>query len=207
MISQQQAKDLGAQEVRRASMRVPGRPCASQGARAIVPTRPRPPDPTSQLPRARPSPRRHTPPARPTRPLPPALQVTTDHVLLGLVAEDSEGKHGYLDSGLTHERVRAAVESLTGRRKAITGADNIPFSREVRKTFEAATNVSDAGAGGRRAACCLCQGVGGGVEGRCVDSSIREPAPLKTLYIILATPIHTHTPTGVQAQRRDVHQP
>jgi hypothetical protein len=40
------------------------------------------------------------------------------------------------------QRARAAVQALTsGRRRAADGADNIPFSREVRKTFEAATNV------------------------------------------------------------------
>ncbi|GBF96568.1 ATP-dependent Clp protease ATP-binding subunit [Raphidocelis subcapitata] len=69
-----------------------------------------------------------------------ASEVTTDHVLLGLVAEDTASKAGYLDTGLTQERARAAVEAISGRRKANTAADNIPFSREVRKTFEAATN-------------------------------------------------------------------
>ncbi|KAI8463034.1 MAG: ClpD chaperone, Hsp100 family [Monoraphidium minutum] len=69
-----------------------------------------------------------------------ANEVTTEHVLLGLVQEDSAAKGGYMNSGLTHEKARAAVEALSGRRKAITGTDNIPFSREVRKTFEAATN-------------------------------------------------------------------
>lgn len=69
-------------------------------------------------------------------------QVTTEHVLLGLVAEETGSKNGFLNSGLTAERARAAVESLSGKRKPISTHDNIPFSREVRKTFEAATNVS-----------------------------------------------------------------
>jgi hypothetical protein len=116
--------------------------------------------------------------------------VTTEHVLLGLVAEDAASKAGYLNSGLTLEarahagarvsgscragaatgrgtvapaadrvpprqpphrapppqRARAAVEALGGRRKANTAADNVPFGRDVRKAFEAATNV---GGGGR----------------------------------------------------------
>ncbi len=67
-------------------------------------------------------------------------------MLLGLVAEDSSSKHGYLDSGVTEERARTAVAALGGRRKANTSTENIPFSREVRKTFEAATNVRCLGA-------------------------------------------------------------
>lgn len=74
-------------------------------------------------------------------------QVSSEHVLLGLVAEETTSKAGYLNSGLTHERVRQAVENLSGRRKANTAADNIPFSREVRKMFEAATNVRSGQAG------------------------------------------------------------
>lgn len=70
-------------------------------------------------------------------------QVTTEHVLLGLIAEDTSSKHGFMNSGLTVEKARAAVETLSGRRKPISTHDNIPFSREVRKTFEAATNVSE----------------------------------------------------------------
>jgi hypothetical protein len=82
-----------------------------------------------------------------TLPPPSALrttpQVTTQHVLLGLIAEDDASKRGYLNSGLTHERALAAVEALSGRRKANTATENIPFSREVRKTFEVATNVRE----------------------------------------------------------------
>lgn len=51
-------------------------------------------------------------------------------------------KNGFLNSGLTSEKARAAVQSLSGKRKPISTTDSIPFSREVRKTFEAATNVS-----------------------------------------------------------------
>ncbi|WIA36448.1 hypothetical protein OEZ86_007755 [Tetradesmus obliquus] len=69
-----------------------------------------------------------------------APEVTTEHVLLGLIAEDTSSKHGFMNSGLTVEKARAAVETLSGRRKPISTHDNIPFSREVRKTFEAATN-------------------------------------------------------------------
>lgn len=82
-----------------------------------------------------------------------SLQVTTDHVLLGLVAEDSSSKNGYMNSGLTSERAKAAVEALSGKKKPITTTENIPFSREVRKTFEAATNVSLLHAGASHRCC------------------------------------------------------
>ena len=66
-------------------------------------------------------------------------------MLLGLIAEDTASKGaGYLGhAGLTVDAVREAVEAAQGfRRKPNATSDNIPFSREVRKTFEAATNVS-----------------------------------------------------------------
>ena len=63
-------------------------------------------------------------------------------MLLGLIAEDTSSKAGFMNSGLTVDRARSAVVALSGgKRKPHTGSDNIPFSREVRKTFEAATNV------------------------------------------------------------------
>jgi ATP-dependent Clp protease ATP-binding subunit ClpC len=82
-------------------------------------------------------------------------QVTTEHVLLGIITEDTSSKNGYLNSGLTAEKARAAVQSLSGKRKPISTTDSIPFSREVRKTFEAATNVS-AGWLGLKAAAWIC---------------------------------------------------
>lgn len=57
------------------------------------------------------------------------------------MAEDAVSRNGFMNSGLTCERVRAAVVAQSGRKKPITTNENIPFSREVRKTFEAATNV------------------------------------------------------------------
>jgi hypothetical protein len=77
----------------------------------------------------------------------PRAQVTTEHILLGLVAEDTQSRGGYLNSGLSAERAKAAVEAANGKRRPNTSADNIPFSREVRRTFEAATNVGAAAAG------------------------------------------------------------
>lgn len=72
-----------------------------------------------------------------------SLQVTTEHVLLGLITEDTSSKNGFLNSGLTAEKARAAVQSLSGKRKPSHNTEQtVPFSREVRKTFEAATNVS-----------------------------------------------------------------
>jgi hypothetical protein len=75
-------------------------------------------------------------------------QVTTEHVLLGLIMEDTASKNGFLNSGLTADKARSAVQSLSRRRKPISTTDSIPFSREVRKTFEAATNVSFLWCGG-----------------------------------------------------------
>ena len=74
--------------------------------------------------------------------VPLRLQVGTEHVLLGLVAEDSLSKHGYLNSGLSLEAAKTAVEALSGRRRPLATNDAIPFSREVRRNFELATNVS-----------------------------------------------------------------
>lgn len=70
------------------------------------------------------------------------LQVNTEHVLLGLIAEESLSKNGYLNSGLTAERAKASIEAIFGRRRALTSSDNVPFSREVRKMLENATHVS-----------------------------------------------------------------
>lgn len=39
-----------------------------------------------------------------------AAEVTTEHVLLGLINEDAVSKNGYLDTGLTIERATAAVQ-------------------------------------------------------------------------------------------------
>jgi hypothetical protein len=62
-----------------------------------------------------------------------------------------------MNSGLTVEKARSAVETLSGKRKPISTHDNIPFSREVRKTFEAATNVSESlQLLGAACACTLC---------------------------------------------------
>ncbi|GBF97872.1 hypothetical protein Rsub_10227, partial [Raphidocelis subcapitata] len=71
-----------------------------------------------------------------------APEVTTEHVLLGLVYEEGAARHGYLGSGLTPEAARAAVEAAGARRRGPgpSGSDGIPFSREVRRTFEAATS-------------------------------------------------------------------
>lgn len=69
-------------------------------------------------------------------------QVGTEHVLLGLVAEDNLSKHGYLNSGLTLEAARTGVEANFGKKRSLTTNDAIPFSREVRKNFELATSVS-----------------------------------------------------------------
>lgn len=67
-------------------------------------------------------------------------QVATEHILLGLIAEDTS-KIGYLNSGASLELVRESVRALNGRRAPIQSNETIVFSRAVRRTFEAATNV------------------------------------------------------------------
>ena len=69
-------------------------------------------------------------------------QVNTEHLLLGLIEEDVLSKAGYLNSGMDAEKAKQAIEELTGKRKPVTSADPIVFSRGVRRTFEAATTVS-----------------------------------------------------------------
>mmetsp|Transcript_10026 Transcript_10026/g.21446 ORF Transcript_10026/g.21446 Transcript_10026/m.21446 type:complete len:958 (+) Transcript_10026:149-3022(+) len=70
-----------------------------------------------------------------------ASEVNTEHILLGLISEETISKNGYLNSGLTAERAKTAVESLFGKKRPLSSTENsIPFSREVRRTFEAATN-------------------------------------------------------------------
>lgn len=79
----------------------------------------------------------------PGRPCPAyPLQVCVEHILLGLICEETTSKNGYLESGITRERAQAVVEAMSGKRRPNTGSDTIAFSREVRRIFEAATNVS-----------------------------------------------------------------
>ncbi len=57
------------------------------------------------------------------------------------MAEESLSKNYYLNSGISAERAKAAVEALYGRKRPVNTGESIPFSREVRKMFEAATHV------------------------------------------------------------------
>ena len=54
--------------------------------------------------------------------------------------EDTASKNGYLNTALTAEMVRSAVEELNGKKRPQAASETIIFSREVRRTFEAATN-------------------------------------------------------------------
>lgn len=64
----------------------------------------------------------------------------SDHILLGLVCEDSQSRNGYLNSGLTLEKLRDRLGE--GKKRAVLSGESIPFSKEVRRVFEHATNVS-----------------------------------------------------------------
>ena len=54
----------------------------------------------------------------------------------------SKPGQGYLNSGLTSEKAKSAIEELTGKKRPPMSGDAIVFSRGVRRTFEAATNAS-----------------------------------------------------------------
>ncbi|GAX82036.1 hypothetical protein CEUSTIGMA_g9464.t1 [Chlamydomonas eustigma] len=70
-----------------------------------------------------------------------STEVNTEHLLLGLIEEDTLSKNGYLNSGLTLDGVRGVLETLTGgKKKPVPSTETIVFSRGVRRTFEAATN-------------------------------------------------------------------
>uniref|UniRef100_A0A7S0WMJ2 Clp R domain-containing protein n=1 Tax=Chlamydomonas leiostraca TaxID=1034604 RepID=A0A7S0WMJ2_9CHLO len=70
-----------------------------------------------------------------------AAEVSTEHILLGLISEETNSKNGYLNSGLSLERAKAQVEAFSGgKKRPVPTGESIPFSRDVRRTFEAATN-------------------------------------------------------------------
>lgn len=69
-----------------------------------------------------------------------SVEVKTEHLLLGLIAEEGQSKTGYMNSGLSFERVKREVEAVLGKKMPILSQETVPFSREVKKTFETATN-------------------------------------------------------------------
>ncbi len=82
-------------------------------------------------------------PAAPSlTPLPHAAQVQSEHILLGLIAEDEASKAGFLNSALTVEKAKGTIEGLSGKRQSVSTTETINFSRGVRRTFEIASNVS-----------------------------------------------------------------
>ncbi|KAG1678279.1 hypothetical protein FOA52_013900 [Chlamydomonas sp. UWO 241] len=70
-----------------------------------------------------------------------AQEVASEHILLGLIAEDVASKVGYLNiAGLRSEDVKAAVEALSGRKPTSVSPETINFSRATRRMFEIASN-------------------------------------------------------------------
>lgn len=76
--------------------------------------------------------------------------VYTQHLLLGLVAED-RASGGFLGSGITIEVARSAVQSLwrednqsdgNGEGQSETSATDVPFSTSTKRVFEAAVEYS-----------------------------------------------------------------
>jgi hypothetical protein len=74
--------------------------------------------------------------------------VSTEHILLGLIAESPTF---YSSCGISPGLAKEAVVSLTGRKAPLGSNDTIVFSRSVRRTFEAATNVRSRGSDGEGA--------------------------------------------------------
>lgn len=66
-----------------------------------------------------------------------AAEVSTEHVLLGLIAED-QTKGGFMGSGLTVDKARSVVEGMQGRKARKEQPKDLPFSRDAKKVFEAA---------------------------------------------------------------------
>ena len=65
-------------------------------------------------------------------------QVGTDHLLLGLIVEENS-KRGYLNTGLSAERARAAAAESTGGAgggKPRGAASEVPFSAGSKRAFE-----------------------------------------------------------------------
>lgn len=76
--------------------------------------------------------------------------VFTEHLLLGLIAED-RGSGGFLSSGITIEKAREAVRSIWNDDNAKSGSEdsgsaisatNVGFSASVKRVFEAAVEYS-----------------------------------------------------------------
>eukprot|EP00798_Chlamydomonas_sp_ICE-L_P010706 gene10706-12407_t len=83
-----------------------------------------------------------------------ATEVRYEHVFLGLVAEDKMSRHGYMNSGLSIEKAADAIHRLTTYINSAThnqwatiadlkpAREAIPFSFEVRKMFQLASNTA-----------------------------------------------------------------
>mmetsp|Transcript_31819 Transcript_31819/g.90376 ORF Transcript_31819/g.90376 Transcript_31819/m.90376 type:complete len:930 (-) Transcript_31819:498-3287(-) len=68
------------------------------------------------------------------------LEVTAQHILLGLIAEGST-KDEYMGSGITLDAARQVVESMSSKRKK-RDVKELPFSRDSKRVFEAALTES-----------------------------------------------------------------
>mmetsp|Transcript_13989 Transcript_13989/g.33044 ORF Transcript_13989/g.33044 Transcript_13989/m.33044 type:complete len:748 (+) Transcript_13989:281-2524(+) len=69
-----------------------------------------------------------------------ALEVSAQHLLLGLIAEDAT-RDGYMGSAITLENARAVVEDLASKRRK-REVKELPFSRDSKRVFEAALTES-----------------------------------------------------------------
>jgi hypothetical protein len=69
------------------------------------------------------------------------MQVGTEHVLLGMVADEHE-KPGLFGPQLRMDVVEDTLQRISGRRKRKTsGGHDLPFSRNAQNLFQAAHEV------------------------------------------------------------------
>jgi hypothetical protein len=77
-----------------------------------------------------------------------SVQVSTEFLLLGLMAEEPASKKGFYGSGITIDSARAAVDALQDRSRQAEGRSfsvpnqELPFSRDSKRVFETAAAVS-----------------------------------------------------------------
>lgn len=69
--------------------------------------------------------------------------VSTQHLLLGLIAESRDDDHGFLGSGITVEVAREAVIGIWhSDRNSVTSATDVAFDGSTKRVFEAAVEYS-----------------------------------------------------------------
>ena len=75
-------------------------------------------------------------------------QVSTEFLLMGFISEEPASKTGFYGSGITLDKVRAAVEALQDPNRPADGrplsgpqTQDLPFSHDAKRVFETAAAV------------------------------------------------------------------